>query len=122
MGLQKSLARADNTVKGLFPTSYSKISNIRMENGKVILDVKTYCDYDARKLETGEQSGPMPGMQNCHVLQKSFNFADTALPSPTLQTSSEASRLKHVCYLWLKTSDDFRTATDVLEAGQNVPV
>lgn len=122
MALKKVLARADNRVKGDFQNSYWKISSIRNENGKINIDIKCYVDQDARKLDLG-QSGPMmPGSGDITVSSKNFSFDEGQLPSPIYQTTSESSRLKHVCYLWLKNQDDFRNSVDVLEAGQNTEV
>lgn len=122
MALKKALARADNRVKGDFQNSYWKIYSIRNENGKINIDIRCYVDQDARKLDLGETGPMMPGSGDITVTNKNYSFVEGQLPSPTLQTQSESSRLKHVCYLWLKLQDDFRLADDVLEAGQNTEI
>lgn len=124
MALEKSISRSDNKVKGEFPKSYWRITNIRMENGKFFVEVKGYCDVEARKLDTSESSGPMmPGMSGeINITNKSLNFAEGLLPQATLKTINESSRLKHCVYLYLKSIDEFRNATDIFESGQNIPL
>ena len=122
MGLQKSITRDENTVKGIFSAAYFKVQNIRNESGKFYVEVRGYCDKGARDLESS-QVGPMyPGSGEVKIASKSYTFAEDQLPIPTIQASKESDRLKHCVYNWLKTQDDFRTATSIFEDGQNIPL
>jgi hypothetical protein len=123
MALSKSIARSDNKVKFPFTSSYHKINSIKMENGKIQINVKGYADAEARQLDT-PSSSPMPSPmdQTVAILEKTYSLDMSLLPSATLKTLNEADRIKHCCYIYLRAQDDYRTASDVFEANQNVPL
>lgn len=122
MALKKLSSRSDNKVKFPFENAYHKINSIKFENSKITIGVKVYADRDARLLDVG--SNPMMGPMNndVHISEKNYSCELNALPSATLKTLNESDRIKHVCYLYLREQDDFRTASNVMETGQEVAI